>query len=170
MDINQILNYGLGIGAIFALIIQKYSNAYILFAVLLAWTILQNFVSGEDSTDMSFSKLFFLGFTIILFFLVFYLVSITIKHKDVFSPCAANKPCPSKNASELSFYMKSTNLLIVFVFLMLTNTGKLENQFEDMFPKCGNLIIMLILFLFTYLLGVLIVNVSIIINQKLTDG
>ena len=72
MDINQILNYGLGIGAIFALIIQKYSNAYILFAVLLAWTILQNFVSGEDSTDMSFSKLFFLGFTIILFFFILF--------------------------------------------------------------------------------------------------
>ena len=34
MDINQILNYGLGIGAIFALIIQKYSNAYILLKYL----------------------------------------------------------------------------------------------------------------------------------------
>ena len=49
MNVDQILNFGLGIGAIFAMALQKYKNAYMLFAALLAWVILSNFVRGDAS-------------------------------------------------------------------------------------------------------------------------
>jgi hypothetical protein len=39
-----------------------------------------------------------------------------------------------------------------------------------MLENCGDLVLILTLFLFTYLLGVMIVNISIIANSKLTDG
>ena len=69
MDINQILNFGLAIGAIFAMALQKYAAAYTLFSVLLGWVILSNFVGGE-SGSFDLPKIAFLGFSTILFFTV----------------------------------------------------------------------------------------------------
>tara|TARA_B100000795_G_scaffold253967_1_gene224502 strand:- start:3389 stop:3871 length:483 start_codon:yes stop_codon:yes gene_type:complete len=160
MDINQILNFGLGIGAIFAMALQKHVVAYILFSVLLGWVILSNFVGGE-SGSFDFSKIAFLGFSSILFFTVVYLVMLTKKHSFIFE----NAP-----PGDLEFYLKSTNTLIVFVFLIINGASSLEKQMESMFPNCGNLILMLVLFLFTYLLGIMVVNISIIVNKKITDG
>lgn len=160
MDINQILNFGLGFGAIFAMAIQKFTYAYMLFSVLLGWVILSNFVSGE-STKFDVIKLAFLGFSAILFFTVVYLVILTMKYKSTFENSAIG---------DLEFYLKSTNALVVFVFLLISGGSDLEKQMEEMFPNCGNLILMLTLFLFTYLLGIMIVNISIIVSKKVTDG
>jgi hypothetical protein len=160
-NIDKILNFGLGFGAIFAMAIQKFTYAYTLFSVLLGWVILSNFVSGESSDNFDITKLAFLGFTAILFFTVLYLVTLTIKFKTIFENNAVG---------ELEFYLKSSNALIVFVFLLISGGSDLEKQLEDMFPNCGNLILMLTLFLFTYLLGIMVVNISIIVNKKVTDG
>jgi uncharacterized membrane protein YhaH (DUF805 family) len=86
---------------------------------------------------------------------------LTKKHSFIFE----NNP-----PGDLAFYLKSTNTLIVFVFLIINGSKSLEKQMESMFPNCGNLILMLVLFLFTYLLGIMVVNISIIVNKKLTDG
>ena len=53
---------------------------------------------------------------------------------------------------------------------MVSGGKELEKQMESMFPNCGNLILMLVLFLFTYLLGIMVVNISIIVGKKVTDG
>jgi len=161
MNINQILNFGLGFGAIFAMAIQKFTYAYMLFSVLLGWVILSNFVSGESSNNFDITKLAFLGFSSILFFTVVYLVILTMKFKSTFENNAVG---------DLEFYLKSTNALIVFVFLLISGGSDLEKQLEGMFPNCGSLILMLVLFLFTYLLGIMVVNISIIVNKKVTDG
>jgi len=161
MDINQILNFGLGFGAIFAMAIQKFTHAYILFSVLLGWVILSNFVSGEGTNKFDVMKIAFLGFSAILFFTVVYLVILTMKYKSTFENNAIG---------DLEFYLKSTNALVVFVFLIISGGSDLEKQMEQMFPNCGNLILMMVLFLFTYLLGIMVVNISIIVSKKITDG
>ena len=127
----------------------------------MGWVILSNFVQGDDSMVFDFQKVAFLGFSSILFFTVVYLVMLTKKHSVVFE---------NYQPGDLGFYIKSTNALIVFVFLIINGSSSLEKQMEDMFPNCGNLILMLVLFLFTYLLGIMVVNISIIVNKKLTDG
>ena len=157
----KILNFGLGFGAIFAMAIQKFTYAYMLFSVLLGWVILSNFVSGESSNNFDLMKLAFLGFSTILFFTVVYLVVLTTKYKSIFE---------NNTIGDLEFYLKSTNALIVFVFLLISGGSDLEKQLEEMFPDCGNLILMLTLFLFTYLLGIMVVNISIIVTKKITDG
>ena len=160
-NIDKIFNFGLGFGAIFAMAIQKFTYAYTLFSVLLGWVIMQNFVSGESSNDFDITKIAFLGFTSILFFTVVYLVTLTRKFSSVFENNAVG---------DLEFYLKASNALIVFVFLLISGGSDLEKQLEDMFPNCGNLILMLTLFLFTYLLGIMVVNISIIVTKKVTDG
>ena len=160
-SIDKIFNIGLGFGAIFAMAIQKFTYAYTLFSVLLGWVILSNFVRGDSSSNFNIIQLAFLGFTSILFFTVVYLVTLTRKFSSVFENNAVG---------DLEFYLKSTNALIVFVFLLVSGGSELEQQLEDMFPNCGNLILMLTLFLFTYLLGIMVVNISIIVNKKVTDG
>ena len=161
MDINQILNFGLGFGAIFSMAIQKFTMAYMLFSVLLGWVILSNFVSGSGTQNFNIMQMAFLGFSTILLFTVLYLVSLTMKYKYTFENNAVG---------DLEFYLKSTNALIVFVFLLINGGSDLEKQMESMFPNCGNLILMLVLFLFTYLLGIMVVNISIIVSKKMTDG
>jgi hypothetical protein len=157
----KILNFGLGFGAIFAMAIQKFTYAYTLFSVLLGWVILSNFVSGESSNNFDLMKLAFLGFSTILFFTVVYLVILTTKYNSIFENNAIG---------DLEFYLKATNALIVFVFLLISGGSDLEKQLEEIFPNCGNLILMLTLFLFTYLLGIMVVNISIIVTKKITDG
>ena len=161
MNINQILNFGLGFGAIFSMAIQKFTMAYMLFSVLLGWVILSNFVSGSGTQNFNIMQMAFLGFSTILLFTVLYLVSLTMKYKYTFENNAVG---------DLEFYLKSTNALIVFVFLLINGGSDLEKQMESMFPNCGNLILMLVLFLFTYLLGIMVVNISIIVSKKMTDG
>jgi len=161
MGETTILNYGLGIGAIFAMAIQKFTYAYILFSVLLAWIILSNFVSGDGAKNINPMDIAFLGFSSILFFTVIYLVFLTVKFKSAFE---------NSSIGDLKFYLQSTNALIVFVFLLISGSKNLEKQLEETFPNCGNLILMLTLFLFTYLLGIMVVNISIIVNKKMTDG
>jgi hypothetical protein len=157
----KILNFGLGFGAIFAMAIQKFTYAYMIFSVLLGWVILSNFVSGESSNNFDLMKLASLGFSTILFFTVIYLVILTTKYTSIFENNAIG---------DLEFYLKSTNALIVFVFLLISGGSDLEKQLEEIFPDCGNLILMLTLFLFTYLLGIMVVNISIIVTKKITDG
>ena len=161
MNIDKILNLGIGFGAIFAMAIQKLSLAYGLFSVLLGWTILSNFVRGDSNQKFDISQVAFLVFSLILFFTVTYLVSLTMKYKYEFE---------TGGFGDLDFYIQSTNALIVFVFLMVSGGKELEKQMESMFPNCGNLILMLVLFMFTYLLGIMVVNISIIVNIKVTDG
>jgi len=157
----KILTFGLGFGAIFAMAIQKFTYAYMIFSVLLGWVILSNFVSGESSNNFDLMKLASLGFSTILFFTVIYLVILTTKYTSIFENNAIG---------DLEFYLKSTNALIVFVFLLISGGSDLEKQLEEIFPDCGNLILMLTLFLFTYLLGIMVVNISIIVTKKITDG
>lgn len=157
----KILTFGLGFGAIFAMAIQKFTYAYMIFSVLLGWVILSNFVSGESSNKFDLMKLASLGFSTILFFTVIYLVILTTKYTSIFENNAIG---------DLEFYLKSTNALIVFVFLLISGGSDLEKQLEEIFPDCGNLILMLTLFLFTYLLGIMVVNISIIVTKKITDG
>ncbi len=160
---DQILNFGLGIGAIFAMAIKKYANAYMLFAVLLGWVILSNFVRGDKTNEkFNLSKIANLLFSAVLFFTVVYLVILTKKNKFIFEE--------SKFAGDLEFYLKSTNALIVFVFILISGGKNIEKQLEEMFPNCGNIILLLTLFLFTYLLGIMVINISIIVNKKITDG
>ena len=97
---DQILNFGLGIGAIFAMAIKKYANAYMLFAVLLGWVILSNFVRGDKTNEkFNLSKIANLLFSTILFFTVVYLVILTKKNTFIFEE--------SKFAGDLEFYLKS---------------------------------------------------------------
>ena len=57
MNINQILNFGLGFGAIFSMAIQKFTMAYMLFSVLLGWVILSNFVSGSGTQNFNIMQM-----------------------------------------------------------------------------------------------------------------
>ena len=160
---DQIFNFGLGIGAIFAMAIKKYANAYMLFSVLLGWVILSNFVRGDKTNEkFDLSKIANLLFSTILFFTVIYLTILTKKNTFIFEE--------NKNAGDLEFYLKATNALIVFVFILISGGKNIESQLEEMFPNCGNIILLLTLFLFTYLLGIMVINISIIVNKKITDG
>lgn len=165
MDVDQILNFGLGIGAIFAMALQKYKNAYMLFAALLAWVILSNFVRGDASNRKeSFNLLTIatLVFSFILFITVSYLVLLTINNGYIFEN--------QKTTGDLDFYLKATNALIVFIFLLISGNSDISKQLEDMFPQCGSLILILTLFLFTYLLGIMVININMVVNNKMTDG
>jgi hypothetical protein len=163
MEPGEMLNYGLGIGAIFGMAVKKYTYAYMLFAALLGWNILSKFVGGGQGAASSFdlSRILTLLFSIILFLTVFYLVKLTINHRYIFE---------NQVIGDLEFYFKSTNALVVLVFLLIAGGSNIEKQLEDMFPQCGNLILLLSLFLFTYLLGIMVINISIIVNKKITDG
>jgi len=161
MKAGDMLNYGLGIGAIFAMAVKKYTNAYMLFAALLGWTILSNFVGPSSNEKFDISQIATFAFSAILFLTVVYLVKLTINHKDIFE---------NQVIGDLEFYFKSTNILVVFIFLLISGGEQVKTQLEEMFPNCGNLILLLVLFLFTYLLGIMTINISIIVNKKITDG
>ena len=68
------------------------------------------------------------------------------------------------------FYIQTSNMLILLVFFIVSLNAKIIKQLEDLMPNCGDAVMLLSLFLFTYLLGVMIVNISIIVNKKITDG
>lgn len=159
--VNDIMNWGMGVGAVFAMAIRKFNHAYIIFAILMVWNLMRNFVSGEGVSDFSGIKLVYLFFYLILFFSTMYLITITVKHADIFS---------NEMVGDLGFYLNTTNVLILFIFFMSSNADALSKALDDMLENCGDLVLILTLFLFTYLLGVMIVNISIIANSKLTDG
>lgn len=159
--VNDIMNWGMGVGAVFAMAIRKFNHAYIIFAILMAWNLLRNFVSGEGISDFSGIKLVYLFFYFILFFSTIYLITITFKHADTFS---------KEMVGDLGFYLNTTNVLILFIFFMSSNADDVSKALDDMLENCGDLVLILTLFLFTYLLGVMIVNISIIANSKITDG
>ena len=156
------LNIGLGVGAIFAMSIKKYSYSYVIFTFLLGWNIMSNFVSGSGTTGMSPTKISYLFFSIILFFSTLYLTMITFKKSELFDR--------DVGSGDLPFYVKTSNLLILLVFFIVSLNAKIVKQLEDLMPNCGDAVMLLSLFLFTYLLGVMIVNISIIVNKKITDG
>ena len=151
----------MGVGAVFAMAIRKFNHAYIIFAILMAWNLMRNFVSGEGVSDFSGFKLIYLFFYIILFFSTVYLITITFKHSETFS---------KEMVGDLGFYLNTTNVLILFIFFLSSNSDSVTIALDDMLENCGDLILILTLFLFTYLLGVMIVNMSIITNSKITDG
>jgi len=161
-NIDQMLNIGLAVGAIFAMSIKKYSYSYVIFTFLLGWNIMSNFVSGSGTTGMTPTKIAYLFFSIILFFSTLYLTILTFKKSELFNT--------DLNSGDLPFYVKTSNLLILFVFFIISLNPQIIKQLEDLIPKCGDAVMLLSLFLFTYLLGVMIVNISIIVNKKLTDG
>jgi|TARA_X000000368_G_scaffold417042_1_gene412374 hypothetical protein len=161
-NIDQMLNIGLGVGAIFAMSIKKYSYSYVIFTFLLGWNIMSNFVSGSGTTGMSPTKISYLFFSIILFFSTLYLTMITFKKSELFDR--------DVGSGDLPFYVKTSNLLILLVFFIVSLNAKIIKQLEDLMPNCGDAVMLLSLFLFTYLLGVMIVNISIIVNKKITDG
>ena len=160
-QVENIMNWGLGVGAIFSMAIKKYSYAYLLFTVLLAWNILSNFVSGKNVAAFSPVKLLYLFFSILLFFSTMYLTVITFKNSDLFS---------SDIDGDLPFYVQTSNLIILVVFFIISTSTNLSRALEDMLPNCGDLILLLSIFLFTYILGVMTINISIIVNKKITDG
>ena len=45
---------------------------------------------------------------------------------------------------------------------------RIKKSLNDMLPNCGDLILLLTIFLFTYLLSVMVINISIIVNKKVT--
>ena len=159
--VNDIMNWGMGVGAVFAMAIRKFNHAYIIFAILMAWNLMRNFVSCEGVSDFSGFKLIYLFFYIILFFSTVYLITITFKHSETFS---------KEMVGDLGFYLNTTNVLILFIFFLSSNSDSVTIALDDMLENCGDLILILTLFLFTYLLGVMIVNMSIITNSKITDG
>ena len=161
-NIDQMLNIGLGVGAIFAMSIKKYSYSYVIFTFLLGWNIMQNFVSGSGTIGMTPIKMAYLFFSIILFFSTLYLTMLTFKKSELFDR--------DIGSGDLPFYVKTSNLLILFVFFIISLNSQLVKQLEDLLPNCGDTVMLLSLFLFTYLLGVMIVNISIIVNKKITDG
>ena len=159
--VNDIMNWGMGVGAVFAMAIRKFTHAYTIFAVLMAWNLMRNFISGEGIQDFSGFKLVYLFFYVILFFSTIYLITITFKHAEGFS---------KEMVGDLGFYLNSTNALILFIFFLSSNSDNVSKALDDMLENCGDLVLILTLFLFTYLLGVMIVNMSIITNSKMTDG
>tara|TARA_B100000795_G_scaffold11746_1_gene8118 strand:- start:88 stop:579 length:492 start_codon:yes stop_codon:yes gene_type:complete len=161
-DVDKMMNWGMGIGALFAMAIQKFTFAYVIFTFLLGWTILSNFVTGDPNKSINATDMLYLFFNIILFFSTLYLTVISLKNKKLFDGAI--------DSGDLPFYIKTSNLLILFIFLFISLNKQIVRQLEDMLPNCGNVVMLLSIFLFTYLLGVMVVNISIIINKKITDG
>jgi len=159
--IENIMNWGLGVGAIFSMAIRKFSYAYMLFTILLAWNIMSNFVSGKNVAAFSPVKLCYLFFSILLFFSTMYLTIITFKNTDLFE---------SNMEGDLPFYIQTSNMLILLVFFIISTSTNLSRALEDMLPNCGDVILLLTIFLFTYLLGVMTINIGIISSKKVTDG
>jgi len=160
-NVDKMMNWGMGVGALFAMAIQKYSYAYVIFTFLLGWTILSNFVQG-DGAGINITEILYLFFNIILFFSTLYLTVISFKNKKLFDG--------SSGSGDLPFYIQTSNFLILFIFLFISLNKQMVKQLEEMLPNCGNIVMLLSIFLFTYLLGVMVVNISIIVNKKITDG
>ena len=160
-NVDNMMNWGMGVGAIFAMMIQKYGYSYMIFTILLGWNILKDFVSGKGASAFSPVKLAYLFFSIILFFSTLYLVVLVFKNELLFD---------NDIQGDLPFYIKTSNLLILFVFFIISLGDSLSKGLEEMLPNCGDVILLLALFLFTYLLGIMVINISIIINKKVTDG
>ena len=141
--------------------IRKYNYSYSLFAFIVGWNLLTNFVSGDKQIMLSNAKLPYIIFSIILFLCIIYLTVITFKNLDLFK----------KNISgDLEFYLNTSNVIILAVVVLVTANESLTKSLEKVLPTCGPLIMMLFVFLFIYLLAVMIVNVYIITSRKLTDG
>ena len=159
--IENIMNWGLGVGAIFSMAIRKFSYAYLLFTVLLAWNIMSNFVSGKNVAGFSPVKLCYLFFSILLFFSTMYLTIMTFKNANVFE---------TNMEGDLPFYIQTSNMLILLVFFVISMNTNLSRALEEMLPNCGDIILLLTIFLFTYLLGIMVINIGIITSKKVTDG
>ena len=155
------MNWGLGVGAIFSMAIRKFSYAYLLFTVLLAWNIMSNFVSGKNVAGFSPVKLCYLFFSILLFFSTMYLTIMTFKNANVFE---------TNMEGDLPFYIQTSNMLILLVFFVISMNTNLSRALEEMLPNCGDIILLLTIFLFTYLLGIMVINIGIITSKKVTDG
>jgi len=154
-EVDKMMNWGMGIGALFAMAIQKFTFAYVIFTFLLGWTILSNFVTGDPNKTINTIDMLYLFFNIILFFSTLYLTVISLKNKKLFDGAI--------DSGDLPFYIKTSNLLILFIFLFISLNKQIVRQLEDMLPNCGNVVMLLSIFLFTYLLGVMVVNISIIV-------
>ena len=155
------MNWGLGVGAIFSMAIRKFSYAYLLFTVLLAWNIMSNFVSGKNVAGFSPVKLCYLFFSILLFFSTMYLTIMTFKNAALFE---------TNMEGDLPFYIQTSNMLILLVFFIISTNTNLSRALEEMLPNCGDIILLLTIFLFTYLLGIMTINIGIITSKKVTDG
>jgi len=161
-NVDKMMNWGMGVGALFAMAIQKFTYAYVIFTFLMGWTILSNFVTGDGTKGIGTIDMLYLFFNIILFFTTLYLTVISFKNKGLFDG--------NTGSGDLPFYLKTSNLLILFIFLFISLNKQIVKQLEDMLPNCGNIVMLLSIFLFTYLLGVMVINISIIVNKKITDG
>jgi len=161
-SVDKMMNWGLGIGALFAMAIEKNTYAYVIFTFLMGWTILSNFVGGDGANGIGKVEMLYLFFNIILFFTTLYLTVVSFKNKGLFDG--------NVGSGDLPFYVKTSNLLILFIFLFISLNKQIVKQLEEMLPNCGNIVMLLSIFLFTYLLGVMVINISIIINKKITDG
>lgn len=160
-SITNYLTYSVIAAAAVALSIRKYKYSYSLFAFIVGWNILTNFVSGDKKIMFSTVKLPFIVFSIILFFCIIYLTIITFNNIELFEKSLSG---------DLEFYLNTSNILILTVVVLITSNESLSKSLESILPTCGPLILMLIVFLFIYLLAVMIVNIGIITNKKLTDG
>ena len=71
---------------------------------------------------------------------------------------------------DLPFYIQTSNMLILLVFFIISTNTNLSRALEEMLPNCGDIILLLTIFLFTYLLGIMTINIGIITSKKVTDG
>ena len=107
-----------------------------IFTILLGWNILKDFVSGKGASAFSPVKLAYLFFSIILFFSTLYLVVLVFKNELLFD----------NDIRDLPFYIKTSNLLILFVFFIISLGDSLSKGLEEMLPNCGDVILLLVYF------------------------
>ena len=155
------LNYSIIAAAFIAMVIRKYNYSYMFFSFLIGWNILTNFVSGDIKNSITNAKLPYIIFSIILFFTLLYLTVITVKNADLFDKSLGG---------DLEFYLNTSNILVLFVTILIISNEELTKYLEIVMPQCGSLILLLFTFLFIYLIGVMVINVGIIIDKKFTDG
>lgn len=160
-SISNYLTYSVIAAAAVAMLIRKYNYSYSLFAFIVGWNILTKFVSGDKKFAFSNVKLSFTIFSVILFFCIIYLTAITFNNMELFEKSLSG---------DLEFYLNTSNILILTVIVLITSNESLTKSLESILPTCGSLILMLSVFLFIYLLAVMIINIGIITNKKLTDG
>ena len=135
------LNYSIIAVAFIAMVIRKYNYSY-MFSFLIGWNILTNFVSGDIKNSVTNAKLPYIIFSIILFFAKDYLTVITVKNADLFDKSLGG---------DLEFYLNTSNILVLFVTILIISNEQLTKYLEIVMPQCGSNFITF--YIFIYLLN-----------------
>ena len=135
-SISNYLTYSVIAAAAVAMLIRKYNYSYSLFAFIVGWNILTKFVSGDKKFAFSNVKLSFTVFSVILFFCIIYLTSITFNNMELFEK--------SLSGDLASKYLT----LILIVIVLIISNESLTKSLESILPTCGSLILMLCVFIY----------------------